>query len=187
MPTKKEKVICRGKLKKNGEKCTKTARANGYCGYHGEQAYAEDPEVATHRVTPGKCRRNWTRAARAPPQRALGSRISRELMVHSKCTAEILERLKIVVDLYAIRDKLFIGKASGGNPPEARWSQKYEALGYERMQVLCEVPHVEDALWLERQLIAHFKSVDDVNIQNPIAGGGGAKGKDPGYVYLVIG
>jgi hypothetical protein len=40
---------------------------------------------------------------------------------------------------------------------------------------------------LERRLIAHFKSEDGVNVQNPIAGGGGAKGKDPGYVYLVIG
>ena len=92
-----------------------------------------------------------------------------------------------VIDLYAIRDMLFIGKASGGNPPEKRWTQKYAALGYERMQVLCEVPKVRDALWLEQQLIAHFKAVDGVNVQNPIAGGGGAKGKDPGYVYLVIG
>ena len=187
MSTKKEKVTCKGILKKNGEKCTKTARANGYCGYHGGQACLEKPDVATRRVTPEKSRRNCSRAARAPPQKTMVSRISRELMIHSTGPTEILKRLKTVIDLYAMRDKLFIGKASGGNPPEARWSQKYESLGYERMQVLCEVPRVEDALWLERQLVAHFKSVDDVNIQNPIAGGGGAKGKDPGYVYLVIG
>jgi hypothetical protein len=108
-------------------------------------------------------------------------------MISADDRESIVARLQTIIGLYAIRDKLFIGKASGGNPPEKRWSQKYEVLGYERMQVLCEVPRVEDALWLERRLIAHFKSEDGVNVQNPIAGGGGAKGKDPGYVYLVIG
>ena len=59
--------------------------------------------------------------------------------------------------------------------------------GYERMQVLCETPTVKGALWLEKELIEHCKRVDGVSIQNPIAGGGGAKGKAPGYVYLVVG
>ena len=184
MPTKKEKVTCRGILRKSGEKCTKPAHANGYCGYHTGQAGAG--AVATRQVTPGKCRRNCTRAARAVSHQAV-SPVSRELMVTSDDIAETLRRLVTIIDLYAIRDRLFIGKASGGNHPEKRWSQKYAALGYERMQVLCEVPKVRDALWLEQQLVAHFKSVDGVNVQNPIAGGGGAKGKDPGYVYLVIG
>ena len=55
------------------------------------------------------------------------------------------------------------------------------------MQVLCETPTVKGALWLEKELIEHCKRVDGVSIQNPIAGGGGAKGKAPGYVYLVVG
>ena len=188
MPTKEEKAICRGIVRKSGEKCTKAAHANGYCGYHKAQASSEHKGVAgENKVTPGECRGNCSRAARAAVHKAVTAPVSRELMIRSKDQESTLQRLKTVVDLYAIRDMLFIGKASGENPPEKRWSQKYEALGYERMQVLCEVPRVEDALWLECRLIAHFKSADGVNVQNPIAGGGGAKGKDPGYVYLVIG
>ena len=176
MPTNEEKATCKGNLVKSGEKCTKPARHNGFCGYHQAQGAA-----------PPECRRNCTRGARKTPSKAPVSNVSRELMVHSDDVEATLKRLVRVINLYAIRDMLFIGKASGGNPPEKRWTQKYAALGYERMQVLCEVPKVRDALWLEQQLIAHFKSVDGVNVQNPIAGGGGAKGKDPGYVYLVIG
>ena len=163
---------CRGTLKKNGKKCTYKAGADGYCGHHKQQV---------------RTRKNSKRAARPTPGKAVISPVSRELMISADDRESIVARLQTIIDLYAIRDKLFIGKASGGNPPEKRWSQKYEVLGYERMQVLCEVPRVEDALWLERRLIAHFKSEDGVNVQNPIAGGGGAKGKDQGYVYLVIG
>ena len=108
-------------------------------------------------------------------------------MVCAIADERMLQQMKQVVDLHSTYDKIFIGKASGGNPPEKRWSRKYEPMGYERMEVLCRVPTVEGALWLEKELIAHFKLVDGVNIQNPIAGGGGAKGKDPGYVYLVLG
>ena len=43
------------------------------------------------------------------------------------------------------------------------------------------------ALRLEKRLIAHFKETGGMNIKNPIGGGGGAKGKDPGYVYVVLG
>jgi hypothetical protein len=113
--------------------------------------------------------------------------VTRENMISAIANKQTLLRLQEVVDMHATYDKIFIGKASAGNPPEKRWSQKYDPLGYEHMEVLCETPTVEGALWLEKQLIAHFKRVDNVNIQNPIAGGGGAKGKNPGYVYLVLG
>ena len=199
---------CKGTLVKTGDDCTRPAYANGYCGYHKAQAdlthvtptnqtlavtptkqtLAVTPTKQTLAVTPTTPVRNSTRSARVvAPRQPKHNAVSRHGMICATADERTLLVLQELVDVYSTYDKIFIGKASSGNTPEKRWSQKYESLGYERMQVLCETPTVQGALWLENELIAHCKRVDGVNIQNPIAGGGGAKGKPPGYVYLVVG
>ena len=190
---------CKGTLVKTGDDCTRPAYANGYCGYHKAQAdlthvtptkqtLAVTPTNQTLAVTPTTPVRNSTRSARVvAPRQPKHNAVSRHGMICATADERTLLVLQELVDVYSTYDKIFIGKASSGNTPEKRWSQKYESLGYERMQVLCETPTVQGALWLENELIAHCKRVDGVNIQNPIAGGGGAKGKPPGYVYLVVG
>jgi hypothetical protein len=150
-----------------------------------KQTRAVTPIKQTRAVAPRASTRNNTRPARAAAP--MYNAVSRHGMICAAADEWTLLVLQELVGVYSTYDKIFIGKASSGNTPEKRWSQKYESLGYERMQVLCETPTVEGALWLETELIAHCKRVDGVNIQNPIAGGGGAKGKPPGYVYLVVG
>ena len=191
--------VCKGVLVKTGLKCTRSAYDNGYCGYHKGQA--DVTHVTLIKQTPAVTPIKQTSAValiphasnRVRPARAVAYRkpkdnaVSRHGMVCAVANEQTLLVLQELVDIYSTYDKIFIGKASSGNTPEKRWSQKYESLGYERMQVLCETPTTEGALWLEKELIAHCKRVDGVNIQNPIAGGGGAKGKPPGYVYLVVG
>jgi hypothetical protein len=182
--------VCKGVLIKTGLKCTRSAYDNGYCGYHKGQANVTHvvPTKQTPAVTLIPCASNRVRPARAVAYRKpKDNAVSRHGMVCAAANEQTLLVLQELVDIYSTYDKIFIGKASSGNTPEKRWSQKYESLGYERMQVLCKTPTVEGALWLEKELIAHFKLIDRVNIQNPIAGGGGAKGKAPGYVYLVVG
>lgn len=112
------------------------------------------------------------------------------------------DTLKKKVGQFATRTgrSFFIGKASGGNKPEARWQDKYRKyhIDYERdngspprwgaftrMIVLCETENVRQALNLEKKIVDYYKEKGR-NIANPISGGGGRLGVDPGYVYLVL-
>ena len=189
---------CTASVQKSETQCTRPAHGKAQADTLAAPPEGEQPKAAkqsksakqskatdTLAAPPeGKQTRSRRAAAGANPKQVP---VSRRDMVCAIADERMLQQMKQVVDLHSTYDKIFIGKASGGNPPEKRWSRKYEPMGYERMEVLCRVPTVEGALWLEKELIAHFKLVDGVNIQNPIAGGGGAKGKDPGYVYLVLG
>ena len=176
-----EMSICQGILVKDGEKCTRRARENGYCGYHKAQANEDSPDIAKV----GRTRLPCVSAREISDTRP--AIVDRKLMVCAEADDATLATMKGLVDSFSSQDKIFIGKASAGNPPEKRWSQKYESIGYERMMVICRTPTVEGALWLEKELIKHFKRIDGINIKNPIGGGGGAKGKDPGYLYVVLG
>ena len=135
--------VCRGMLLGRREKCTRPSKENGYCGYHTKQA-TESKLLAT--LAPvakadGIHSDGRRRGNRRRPVKVTDCLVSYENMMIGP--AATFDKLCLMVAAHCRRDKIFIGKASGGNRPEKRWGQKYEALGYEQMQVLCQVDTVQ--------------------------------------------
>ena len=124
-----EMSICQGILIKDGEKCTRRARDNGYCGYHKAQAIVGSPDLAKG----GRTRLPRASAREIPDTRP--ATVGRKLMVCAEANDATFATMKGLIDSFSSQDKIFIGKASRGNPPERRWAQKYESMGYERMEV----------------------------------------------------
>ena len=115
--------------------------------------------------------------------------VTYDYKIDGRDDAETLKTLKKKIGQLATRTSknYCVGKASGENKPEARWNQKYKPRGYAKMIVICQTSTIEEALALETKLIAYFKDkCDDRLIDNPIGGGGGRAGSNPGYVYLVL-
>src|SRR6266699_6748444 len=93
------------------------------------------------------------------------------------CASMVLRRLSA----YTRRDRVKQFKIGMTNDPERRFRTAY-ARNYHEMVVLYETSSIENVSVLEAELVEHNKDHAD----NVIAGGGGAVGEPPYFLYVVL-